>query len=176
MGSHASQNRFARRFQRLILIPLIVFIRLLHHAVCHRTEQRVKTLHIAQQPQVERAGFDTLHVLLVQTLNVGVRVAPVEDAETVLVAAQAARARHVAGEEDRHRQLQVADQLFVQRFQLLQPFDRKRPTCGQGFVCDFTAHTLDNIRSLLQVKRHLNDFRPAARLLFRQLVLGIRAR
>ena len=90
----------------------------------------------------------------------------------MLVAAQAARARHVAGEEDRHRQLQVADQLFVQRFQLFQPFHRKRPTCGQGFVRDFTAHTLDNIRSLLQVKRHLDDFRPAAGFLFRQLVLG----
>ena len=95
MESHASQNRFARRFQRLVLIPLVVFIWLFHHAVRHRAEQRVETFHIAQQPQVERAGFDTLHVLLVQALDVGVRVAAVEDAETVLVAAQAARARYV---------------------------------------------------------------------------------
>lgn len=96
MGSHASQTGFARRFQRLILIPLVVFIRLFHHAVRHRAEQRVETLHIPQQPQVQGAGFDTLHVLLVQTLDVGVRVAAVQNAETMLVTAQAARARYVA--------------------------------------------------------------------------------
>ncbi len=55
----------------------------------------------------------------------------------MLIAAQAARARHVAGEEDRHRQLQVADQLFVQRFQLFQPFNRKRPACGRGICLRF---------------------------------------
>ena len=37
----------------LILIPLVIFIRLFHHAVGHRTEQRVEALHITQQPQVE---------------------------------------------------------------------------------------------------------------------------
>ena len=37
----------------LILIPLVIFIRLFHHAVGHRTEQRVEALHIPQQPQVE---------------------------------------------------------------------------------------------------------------------------
>ena len=40
---------------------------------------------------MQGAGLDTLHVLLVQTLNVGVRVSAVENAEAMLVAAQAAR-------------------------------------------------------------------------------------
>ena len=68
---------------------------------------------------MQRTGFDALHVLLMQTVNVRMRVAAVKNAEPVFAAPQAAGAGHIAGEEDRHRQLQVAEQQIVQRIKLL---------------------------------------------------------
>jgi hypothetical protein len=65
--------------------PAVVFIRLFHHAVGHRAEQRVEALHIPQQPQVQGAGLDTLHVLLMHALNVRVRVAAVKNAKRCLL-------------------------------------------------------------------------------------------
>ena len=67
---------------------------------------------------MQRTGFDALHVLLMQTVNVRMRVAAVKNAEPVFAAPQAG-AGHIAGEEDRHRQLQVAEQQIVQRIKLL---------------------------------------------------------
>ena len=67
---------------------------------------------------MQRTGLNTLHVLLMQAVNVGMRVTTVHDTKTMLAAAQAAGARHVAGEENRHRQLQIAEQLLVEGIQL----------------------------------------------------------
>lgn len=47
-----------------------------------------------------------------------VRVAAIHDAEAVLAAAQSARAGHIAGEEHRHRQLQITQQQFMQPVEL----------------------------------------------------------
>ena len=68
---------------------------------------------------MQRTGFDTLHVLLMQTVNVRMRVTAVKNAEPVFAAPQTAGAGYIAGEEDRHRQLQIAEQQIVQRIQLL---------------------------------------------------------
>ncbi len=105
-----------------------------------------------------------------QPVNVRVGIAAVEDAETVLVTTQATGAGQIAGEKDRHRQLEVGKQLIVQRIQLFDPFEGKRPAGRQRFVSDFTPHAFDDIGGLLQVERHLYDLRPAAGLFFRQLI------
>ncbi|MNZ99502.1 hypothetical protein D3C78_1188310 [compost metagenome] len=79
------------------------------------------------------------------------RVAAIKDTEAVLISAQTARAGHVAGEEDRHRQLQVIEQQFQQRVQLGHALQGKCPTRRQRFIGNLTAHTLDNIGCLLKV-------------------------
>ncbi|MNJ79192.1 hypothetical protein D3C77_771280 [compost metagenome] len=66
-----------------------------------------------------------------QAINVRVGVTTVEDAEAMLVAAQTTSAWHITREEDRHCQLQVAEQLILQRVQLHDAFQGERPTGSQ---------------------------------------------
>ncbi|MNE93506.1 hypothetical protein D3C80_1913640 [compost metagenome] len=86
-----------------------------------------------------------------QAVNVRMRVAAIEDTEAVFIPAQTACAGHIAGEEDRHRQLQVVKQQFLQCVQFSHPFEGKCPAGRQRFIGNFAAHTLDDIGCLLKV-------------------------
>lgn len=74
-------------------------VRVVQHGVGDGAEQRVETLHVADQVQVQRAGLDALYHLLVQAVDMGMGVAPFLQAEALLGPAQALGAVEVAVEE-----------------------------------------------------------------------------
>ncbi|MNY32888.1 hypothetical protein D3C86_1671310 [compost metagenome] len=76
-------------------------VRGLQHHVGAAAEQRVEAFHVADQLQVQRAGFDALHHLAVQAADVGVGQAALLGAEAALLAQQLASALGIAGEEYR---------------------------------------------------------------------------
>ncbi len=53
----------------LTLIHLPLIFRLIQHRIGHCAEQRVQSLHVAQQPQMQRTGFNALYVIQMQPLH-----------------------------------------------------------------------------------------------------------
>ncbi|MNE88868.1 hypothetical protein D3C80_1862170 [compost metagenome] len=58
----------------------------------------------------------------------------------------------------------------MQRIQLRQAFRRERPPRRVRFRRHVAGHALNDVPGLLQVQRHFDDFRPAARIFLAQIL------
>src|SRR5476649_1665694 len=89
------------------VIRLLLILVQLQSIVGDGAKQRIDALHIPQQTEMQRAGFQALHILLMQTIHMGVSIAAVGDAKSMLSPAQTARAGDIAGQEHRQAKPQV---------------------------------------------------------------------
>ncbi|KAF5305017.1 hypothetical protein FQA39_LY18984 [Lamprigera yunnana] len=137
-----------------------------------RAQQRVDAFQVADQVDVQRAGFDALQGVVRQALQVRCRVGQLQVAKARFFFEQLLRVAQVAGEEDAHRQAQVVQQVGVQFVDFLRALLAELAALFDFFVLHVREHALDDVADLLHVDGEVDDFRPALAFVLAQLDAG----
>ena len=129
---------------------------------------RIDALEIADQVNMQRAGFQALHRIGTQAAEVGGRVGALEVAKSGLFFQQFLCIAHAAVQENAHPQAQIVHQTVVQFGDLQHAGFRKISARPDFFIFNIDQYPLDDVTDLLHVDHKANDVCPAAAFFFSQ--------
>ena len=114
---------------------------------------RIDALQVADEVQVQRAGFYALRRVVLQPGDVLGRIVVLQVAKACLLFEQLARIAQVAVEEYAHAQAQVGNQPLVQVADLGHAGVRQAPVRADLLVFDVLQHSFDvDTKMLSQIR------------------------